>query len=214
MTKLSLASLFALLCVLMVGRTAAALPIQWTSGPGANGHYYEFVFANNISWTSADAAADASSYLGLPGHLATITSGDENAFLTNYVSTSLAGTDFGPWFGGFQATQPPTQTNPTLNWQWVTGETWSYTDWRPLDLSIYPYPEPNDVNNVENNEENYTHFHSPGPTPWKWNDAPNVLPGIPGYLVEFEPAPTAIPEPATISLLGIGAATLALRRRR
>jgi hypothetical protein len=33
----------------------------------------------------------------------------------------------GPWLGGYQ--YPPTQ-QPNANWRWVTGETWSYTNWQ------------------------------------------------------------------------------------
>lgn len=202
-----------LVAALFLAKPASAAPIQWSSAVGGNDHYYDFVFASNIAWTDANIAAGASSFLGLAGHLATITSAGENSFLTTLVSTSLAGTDIGPWFGAFQPTQLASQTNPTLNWTWVTGELWGFTSWRPLDLSIYPFAEPNDIDNVENNQENFGHFHSPGPSPWFWNDAPNVV-GAPGYLVEYEPSLTAVPEPATLTLIGLGLAAARLSRKR
>ena len=35
---------------------------------------------------------------------------------------------FVPWLGGYQA---PYGLPASSNWQWVTGETWSYTNWYP-----------------------------------------------------------------------------------
>jgi hypothetical protein len=47
--------------------------------------YYTFVSANAISWADAEAAAEASTFMGVTGHLATITTAAENNFLaTNF----------------------------------------------------------------------------------------------------------------------------------
>jgi len=67
------------------------------------------------------------------GHLATITSEAENAFIYGLASNNIAlwhslpnGCVLGPWLGG---TQPTGSSEPGGGWRWVTGETWSYTNW-------------------------------------------------------------------------------------
>ena len=65
--------------------------VQWTGG---NGHFYEFVPAYALSWTQANAAAQARFHNGVPGHLATITSAGENAFIT-----TLGGGQYRAWIG-------------------------------------------------------------------------------------------------------------------
>lgn len=57
-----------------------------------NGHYYEFVPAPGVTWQAASAAAAARTYLGTPGHLATVTYPAENSLLASLVSqTGFAG---------------------------------------------------------------------------------------------------------------------------
>src|SRR5262245_26967468 len=46
-----------------------------------DGHYYQVVIANRVSWESAKAAAENMSYQGIQGHLATIGSRQEDQFL-------------------------------------------------------------------------------------------------------------------------------------
>ncbi len=98
---------------------AAAQAVQWTSGPGANGHWYEVVATPaGIRWTDANAAA-ASILPG--GHLATIGSLEENDFVFSLVDDAQYwyedsfGTKLGPWLGG-------TDGGVEGQWEWVTGE--------------------------------------------------------------------------------------------
>jgi len=46
-----------------------------------DGHYYQVVIANKISWEAAKAAAEQRSFQGVQGHLATIGSPAEDVFL-------------------------------------------------------------------------------------------------------------------------------------
>ncbi len=111
--------------------------VQWTSGSGANNHYYQVVCTSSvIDWNTAKAAAETAG-----GHLATVTSAEENHFVFNltddpaFWSTNGANQPIGPWIGGFQSSCTP---EPGCGWSWVTGETWSYTNWgcnQPDDFS-------------------------------------------------------------------------------
>src|SRR4051794_4755221 len=65
-----------------------------------SGHYYDVIFASSITWDDARAAALAQSYLGLQGHLATITSAVEDGFVGTAVAAAGPG-EF--WAGGYQA---------------------------------------------------------------------------------------------------------------
>jgi hypothetical protein len=99
---------------------AGAEPVQWT----ANGHFYDVVLApGTLSWEEANTAATAAG-----GHLATITSAAENNFVFSLVNQPRFWNGYsGPWLGGYQ--DPATQ-QPTGNWRWVTGESWTYTNWQ------------------------------------------------------------------------------------
>ena len=79
---------------------------------------------NNNSWTNAEAAAQASVFLGANGHLATVTSQQENDFLIGLVSSPGAGF-LGAWMGG----KAPEG--------WLTGpengNAFTYTNWNPIE---------------------------------------------------------------------------------
>ena len=85
------------------------------------GHYYELI-EDRWDWLDAKAAAETSSFVGVNGHLATITSASEQSFITSNFSLSY----WCYWLGGFQ---PDGSLEPNKNWQWVTGEAWNYTNW-------------------------------------------------------------------------------------
>jgi hypothetical protein len=133
------------------------------------GSCYEQVQDPGIPWTDAKTAAEALSYNGVHGHLATITSQAENDFITNNLRESTFG---GYWIGGFQ---PPGSPEPAGNWQWVTGEPFVYTNWRP-----------GEPNNVTGSEDNLV-IDLPAPNEFAgfWNDE-GFLFNISGYVVEYD----------------------------
>ncbi len=154
--------------------------IKWSG----NGHYYEVVCSGTISWTSAKSAAESRG-----GHLVTITSAAEDAFVSSLImNTGCPGQDnWGIWIGGFQPGDS-CGVDPSSNWQWVTGEAWTYSNWGS--------GEPND--SFCRNEppgcpspEDKAHYFVSKPG---WNDLPDnghpcggfIGHGPVGYVVEYE----------------------------
>ncbi|NPA25396.1 MAG: C-type lectin domain-containing protein, partial [Deltaproteobacteria bacterium] len=163
-----------------------ATPFQWTEAAGGNGHWYEVVDANYISWSTADAAAKLQTYNGISGHLATLTSAGENTFVKALVDD---GRHWASWIGGFQ---PENADEPDGDWTWVTGEPWSYANWNN--------GEPND----SGGEDSLVIYYS-----GTWNDQSGTLRR---YVVEYE---NPVPIPGAVWLLGSGLLGLiGVRRRR
>ncbi len=157
-------------------------------------HFYLFVPSIGITWTSAKAAAEASTYYGLKGYLATILSADE----AKLIGEQASGTG---WIGGSDA-----ETEGL--WKWVTGPEagtiMNYTFWNS--------GEPNNLG-----EEDYAHITQPGiGIRGSWNDLSNtgsLASGDPyqpkGYVVEYGGMPGESPlEIAASTKITIPVATL------
>jgi hypothetical protein len=187
--------------VVVAGLACAGL---WPGRAGViwpvNGHYYEAVlFSGSGSWTQARDAA-----ISRGGYLATLTSAEETAFVFDLVKHPAfwfndgANNSQGPWLGG---SQPPPRVEPAGNWQWITGETWSYQNWSA--------GEPNN----SGGDEHYLQFFGAGlnhPAA-TWNDVGASSP-VRGYVLEM------VPEPASAAvmtglLLGVAAAGRRLGRQ-
>ena len=158
-------------------------PVLWS----VNNHYYAFV-CGALTWQDARAAALASSYLNLPGHLVTITSAEENAFIYSTFSAGLP--NQGAWIGAFEPSDDGI-------WVWADGPEagvqFSYLA-TPTAPSFYANWGGIEPNNARPPEENYGWLNIgaafPGVEAGKWADSipsPNPLDPIVGYLVEFEP---------------------------
>ncbi|MCO5297795.1 MAG: PEP-CTERM sorting domain-containing protein [Fimbriimonadaceae bacterium] len=171
--------------------------VQWSSGVGGNDHWYQVVLiaGNDNSWSEARTQAQG---LAAGSDLATLTSAAENDFVFNlannlvYWGNDAAGNSQGPYLGGYEITEG--------NWAWVTGETWSYTNWAG--------GEPNNSGGSENWLQFFGHgLNNPYGT---WNDISNGIGGPQkSYVAETALAP--VPEPATLAL---AASALVLARRR
>ncbi|MBI5631876.1 MAG: carboxypeptidase regulatory-like domain-containing protein [Nitrospirae bacterium] len=146
---------FLLACLLLV----FAAPIYAQVLNPANGHYYELI-QNTATWYTARDTAAGMSYNGLQGHLATITSQGENAFVLN--TWPELGYSAEVWIGGSDEASEG-------NWQWLTNEPWAYTYWNG--------GEPNNADGGENCLD----YKYAG-----WNDSPCDAQFW--YLVEYEPA--------------------------
>jgi hypothetical protein len=149
-----------------IGSVSAAVPNP------ANGHFYELVNAAGIDWSAARAAASEMTQGGplCSGHLATVTSQEENNFI---VSAFTAGALSNKWIGGFQDGANSSTVND--GWQWVTGEPWSYTNWNS--------GEPSNHHHTQGYEDAVTFWADSG----NWNDAPSEWQyWNGGYVVEYD----------------------------
>jgi hypothetical protein len=142
------------------------------TGGFVQAHSYEVVVVSgSIDWNTADALAKTTFRNGVAGHLATITSPEENAAVEALRSAAKAGE---VWLGGFQ---PAGSSEPGGGWTWVNGEGSfpganggpAYTNWAN--------GEPNDQGGSE--QHLTIGRHGPG----LWND---LGVSIQGYVVEWD----------------------------
>jgi hypothetical protein len=150
--------------------------------PGS-GHYYDVITAPGITWDDAlTAALGLPTFMGLQGHLATVTSSAEDA----YVGAAVAAASPAEyWLGGYQQ-NPLTETNPTAGWTWVNSEGTfpgvngalgfdnSYSNWGG--------GEPNDAYGPGSEQYLGINHGSPG----AFNDE-GALGLIGGYVIEYDP---------------------------
>jgi len=94
-------------------------PVQWREEDGGNGHWYEIhsSIGVGLSWEIANASAES-----LGGHLASITSADENQFILANLLDDDPHTAL--FIGAVRA-------NTASPWQWTDGEEWGFTYWDP-----------------------------------------------------------------------------------
>jgi hypothetical protein len=167
----------AILSMSVGSHAANAAPVRWSG----NGHFYD-VITVEIDWSAAKLAAEASSFRGVPGYLATITSADENLFLTNTFGAPALD---GHWIGGFQALGSP---EPAGGWAWETGEPFVFSNWCRAPLACL---EPNNNSGTPGeNEDRITFAHGVIANGHAWNDLPGTARNR-GYVVEFDVPPVA-----------------------
>jgi hypothetical protein len=183
----------------LLSNATYAGPVVWIAADG-NGNAYDFI-SGNLSWYQAAAAAESLSFQGEAGHLATITSAAENAFLlTNFGDSSE---ERFAWIGGSEPLDDGV-------WRWASGpemgiqfaEFSSATS--PLNYANWGGSEPNDAQSGED----FAMFNIGQPfrgiLPGKWADAtptPSSSDPVKGYFVEYETRlPTFPPRPPGIEM--------------
>ena len=192
---------------------ATAAPVQWTIANGGNDNWYELVSPGQgkISASKAKRLAESSTYLGVSGYLATITSATEQAFLNglNAAYTAAASNAHRrpyvrAWLGGTDAATEGT-------WEWpATGETFAYTNWA------------NKANKKNADKKDYLAGWWRGD---RWKDCRNKKRncGVSSYLVEYESAAAAaaasaaispVPVPASLPMIAAGLGLMAFVARR
>lgn len=191
---------------------AAAAPTQWNAGVGANGHYYEWVYAPQTSWEADNPLAAGMTYAGLQGYLATITSAEEDAFVHGVAGGQLS------WISG---SDDASQGTTEGVWIWTGGPEAGMNFWNGLAGGSAPVGVYTNWNGGEPNNylgaENYLQINWQGSA--GWNDAgPSTYYTTlaNGYVVEYGGLRAGVPEPASwaLMIMGFGGIGAAIRNRR
>ena len=118
------------------------------------------------------------------GHLATITSLEENNFIANSLNITLQNPDQAVWIGLIQNLASPDYSEPAGAWEWVTGENISYENWSNL--------EPSNLDNPNIPVENHGEIYPPNST---WNDNVGESGGVERlYIIEISESPSDVGE--------------------
>ncbi|MEI6878978.1 MAG: lectin-like protein, partial [Planctomycetota bacterium] len=110
--------------------------VQWTVSSGGNGHWYMRSTSPAENWTTANAAAIAAH-----GHLVTITSPEEGAFIASRLVSTAPNT----WIGLVQTIG---SAEPLAGWHWSTGEEFTYSNWAQGTPNDYPSAADGEENQV------------------------------------------------------------------
>ena len=169
---------------------AAQVSAQPVYNPG-NGHNYELI-TTQMTWDGARMVAGGSIFAGWQGHLATITSADENAFLAATFASGEA--QYFAWIGGYEPNDDGVWLwkgfGPENNGQFSQGGTatppFNYVNWGGV--------EPNDFAPGEDFAAINLGALFAGVAPGGWIDSPNPNPSDPirAFIVEYDTTPTSV----------------------
>ena len=164
--------------------TAAAKTSIPTNAQIYNGHAYK-VYYTPRTWTDAEAYCE-----NLGGHLVTITSSGENAFVTSII-VNITNYDDCYCIGVYNAAGVADSNKGHVRWsdpRWITQEKMTYENWNKTGCSINPCTGMNNEHNM-----NYGYIWRTKGTWTSWgNDARNLDPdfygdvGCAGFVCEWE----------------------------
>ena len=184
--------------VSLVSIQAAATTFTPPAPVQFDGHYYQVVIANKISWDAAKTAAEQRTFQGVQGHLATIGSPAEDVFLhqlrqqvLSNPHPSLSGSEL--WVGGFQVPCATTTPEPACGWRWLNGESIAptngaspYTNW----LNGEPNNQQRTPDSLHRATEEHLAIGLGGA--FGWNDE-GSFPNVWGYIIEYGEGAVTVP---------------------
>jgi formylglycine-generating enzyme required for sulfatase activity len=137
----------------------------------ANGHTYEVLWSDPITWHRANAFALRKRVSNVSGHLATLSTEEENSQVTKFLNEVFP---YQVWIGGFQANK---SSEPYGGWQWINDDGQiprtrfeGFRNWAP--------GEPNNVGG----HEDYLTINRFGNG--QWND--EGVYGVQGFIIEYD----------------------------
>ena len=139
---------------------AGTYPVEWKKADGGNGHWYQRVNDAGLSWQTA-----RDNSLARGGHLATLTTSDENIFISSLFPSIATGPGY--WFGGVKVAG---------EWTWVTGEPWDFVSWGSSADGCNDQPDGRDATDI------YC-IDSTGIA--RWSDDYLQWPNAAGYVIEW-----------------------------
>jgi hypothetical protein len=154
------------------------LHAQTLKAIGSDGkHSYYVVDYTGVSWQFSNS--DILGTICSGAYLATLPTQEENDFLASFLDNKDINGEY--WIGGYQDPLFREGQEPWEDWNWVTGESWGYTNWGVFDGGF----EPND-SYVPPFYEPYLAFWNPEHFGgWAWNDEWDHQ-GTNGYIAESD----------------------------
>ena len=145
--------------------TSFAQPVQWRVEDGGNGHWYQAFARASRTWTQCRMDAES-----MGGTLAIPASSAENQMcLDTWMRANLSGSYV--FLGGYQDRSSPKFAEPNGGWRWVSGESWAWTNWHPV--------EPNDYGEIS---EDFLSMRVPDGL---WNDVSSSYLEVGGIIIEW-----------------------------
>jgi hypothetical protein len=185
------------IAISLFGIEAGAVPVEWTTASGGNGHFYERVEQTGLTYGQAVTAAAARSFNGLPGHLVvfeTPTYAAEFNFVDANVYAPGVTESRTYWAGaGWDGLG-----NNRGGWQWVDGSTVPTSITNGWNIDQFEGAGP----------EGISFFQSGSHTLWDYIQT-NSSGFVNGFVVEYQ----TVPEPVgAMTLGGVASASFLMRR--
>lgn len=160
---------------------------QWSSAIGGNDHWFDVMTpTGSVTWDQALSAAS-----GIDGYLGTLVTQAENDFVFFAVIDDPLGIGNGPWIGAMQNPMSPNFVEPAGGFEWITGETFTFTNWGSIAAGNSTTNEPNNGGGVEDRVL-FLNASGTSTVPLNtWHDAGPTFTS-PLYLVEFDHNPVAL----------------------